>query len=424
MNKLYVYINGIPAGELWLDDQNRFCFQYSKQWLEEQNSFHLSISLPLREEPFLNDSCYSYFTNLLPESKVLTTLSQKLGIAEEDKFSLLRAIGGDCAGAVSLYPPDIDPPGPADYTYEPFSEKNLAEKIKELRINPLLAAEERRLSLAGGMEKLPVYIKNNRIYLPLNGAPTTHIIKTPVKDLQGVVTNEAYCMRLAKNMGYDVPDTDVLSIGNISFYAVKRYDRKIDEQGVVRLVQEDFCQALNRNPQQKYNFSLKDCFDLIRRECSNPIEDSRKFLNLVLFNGLIGNADGHAKNISLLHNENGTRLAPFYDLVSTLVYPQFTKKMPMMIAGKKRNFGHLQKHHFESLSKEINMKPNVVIKTALNLANKITAVSETTAIEFKARYGSIEMVDKINALISFHARSLVDTLESGRPGGRWPRRVR
>ncbi len=149
MDNLYVYINGIPAGELWLDDQNRFCFQYSKEFLGEQDSFYLSISLPLQEEPFLKDTCYSYFTNLLPETKVLTALSRKLGIAEEDKFSLLRAIGGDCAGAVSLYPPDIDHLGPADYKYEPFSEKDLAKKITELGGNPLLAAEERRLSLAG-----------------------------------------------------------------------------------------------------------------------------------------------------------------------------------------------------------------------------------------------------------------------------------
>lgn len=410
MNKLFVYINGILAGELWLDDQNRFCFQYSKKWLGEQDSFHLSVSLPLQEKPFLNDSCYSYFTNLLPEAKILTALSRKLGVAEEDKFSLLRAIGGDCAGAVSLYPSDVDHPGPNDYKYEPFSEKDLEKKITELGINPLLAAEERRLSLAGGMEKLPVYIKDNRIYLPLNGAPTTHIVKTPVKDLQGVVTNEAYCMSLAKNMGFDVPDIDILKVRDILLYAVKRYDRKMGEQGIVRLVQEDFCQALNRNSQQKYNYSLKDCFDLIRKECSNPIEDSRKLFNLVLFNGLIGNSDGHAKNISLLHNENGTTLAPFYDLVSTLVYPQFTKKMPMKIAGKKRNFAHLQKNHFNSLSEEISMKLNIVIKTALNLANRIMAVSEITAMEFKTKYGSIEMVDKINAVISFNARSLIDTL--------------
>ena len=368
------------------------------------------MSKPLQEESFLNDRCYSYFTNLLPEATVLTALSRKLGIAEEDKFSLLKAVGGDCAGAVSLYPPDTDPAGPSDYQYEPSLEKDLAEKIGELTINPLLAAEERRLSLAGGMEKLPVYIKDNRIYLPLNGAPTTHIIKTPAEDLQGVVTNEAYCMNLAKNMGFDVPDAEILKVLDISLYAVKRYDRNIGARGVVRLVQEDFCQALNKNSQQKYNYSLKDCFDLIRKECSNPIEDSRKFLNLILFNGLIGNADGHAKNISLLHDKNGTTLAPFYDLVSTLVYPQFTKKMPMKIAGKKRNFAHLQKYHFVSLGEEIGLKPKVIVKAALDLATGITAISEVTAIEFKARYGSVEMVDKINALISFQARSLIDTL--------------
>ncbi len=157
-------------------------------------------------------------------------------------------------------------------------------------------------------------------------------------------------------------------------------------------------------------YSLKDCFDLIRRECSNPIEDSRKLFNRILFKGLIGNNDGHAKNISLLHDANGTTLAPFYDLVSTQVYHQFTKKMPMKIAGRKRNFAHLQKHHFDSLSEEIRIKPNMVIRTALNLADRIISVSEITARKFKARYGSIEMVDKINAVISFHTRSLIATL--------------
>ena len=91
MNKLFAYINGILAGELWLDDQNKFCFQYSKEWLGKQDSFHLSVSLPLQDKPFLNDSCYSYFTNLLPEAKILTALSRKIGIAEEDKFSWLLA---------------------------------------------------------------------------------------------------------------------------------------------------------------------------------------------------------------------------------------------------------------------------------------------------------------------------------------------
>lgn len=410
MDRLYVYINGVLTGELWVDDQNRFCFQYFNEWLDKPDSFHLSVSLPLQKDPFLKNSCYSYFTNLLPEAKILTALSRRLGIAEEDKFSLLRMIGGDCAGSVSLYPPDIKHPRPTDFRYELFSKENLALKISELGINPLLAAEERRLSLAGGMEKLPVYIKGNQIYLPINGAPTTHIIKAPVKELQGVVTNEAYCMALARNMGLNVPDSKILRMGNLPVYVVMRYDRKIEPPGIVRFVQEDFCQALNRNSQQKYDYSLKDCFDLIRRVCSNPIEDSRKLLHLVLFNGLIGNADGHAKNISLLHNENGTRLAPFYDLVSTLVYPQFTKKMPMKIAGKKRNFGHLKKHHFDFLSQEINMKPNIVIKTALEIADRVISVSEDTAAAFKDSYGSVDMVDRINALISFHSRSLFDTL--------------
>ena len=409
-NNLIVFINQFKVGELWLDDQGRFCFQYCESWLNNPNNQRLSISLPLREKSFLKDSSYAYFTNLLPEGQILSVLSRKLGISENDYFGLLKAIGGDCAGAVSLHPDGMTPPEKGNYSYESLTQDHLLEKLKDLRDNPFLVAEERRMSLAGAQEKLPVYLKGNQILLPVDGAPSTHIIKTPVKNLLGTVTNETYNMMLARKMGLDVPKVKIRKIGDLSLYIISRYDRSIAGDQVVRLVQEDFCQALKVNSQQKYDPTLQECFGLIKKECTDPIADSRKLLNLIIFNGLIGNADGHAKNISLIHDQKGTRLAPFYDLLSTHVYRDFTKKMPGKIAGKKRSFLYLKQEHFKIFGHEIGIKPNLVIKTAIDMSEKILEASKETTAEFKTLYNTISIVDQINSIIKNHANAMIREL--------------
>lgn len=409
-NRLTVYLNKDAVGDLWLDEHGRICFQYRGQWLDNPERYPISLSLPLQKTPFLNDSCYAYFANLLPEGKILTALSRRLGIAETDKFGLLRAIGGDCAGAVSLYLENRLPPRVTPGSYQFLNTDQLVKKIHELKANPFLAAEEKRLSLAGAMEKLPVCIKNGAIYLPKNGAPTTHILKTPVEDLEGVVINEAYCMILAGKMGLDVPDVRIMTIGSMPVYVIERYDRIIRNGEVLRLVQEDFCQALNLEPQLKYDLSFSQMFETIRSASVNPLNDAKKLLHWIVFNGLIGNSDGHAKNLSLIHNRDGTRLAPFYDLVSTHCYREFTRKMPLKIAGKKRDFRYLTKAHFTALADEIQMKPGIVLKTVTDLSRKILTVSETAPAQFKTRYESIDMVDRIDAIIRHHAASMLDAL--------------
>lgn len=130
-NKLNVFINQLKTGELWLDNQRRFCFQYDKNWADSPDSHRLSVSLPLREDPFINDAPYSYFTNLLPEGKILNVLSRKLQIPVSNQFELLKAVGGDCAGAVSLYEDGTMPPAPVAYSYKPLTNNHLAEVIEK-----------------------------------------------------------------------------------------------------------------------------------------------------------------------------------------------------------------------------------------------------------------------------------------------------
>ena len=397
-NKLNIFVNQLKAGELWLDQQRRFCFQYDRDWINSNDSYRLSVSLPLRENPYLNDDSYSYFTNLLPEGEILTVLSRRLQIPVSNQFELLKAIGGDCAGAVSLFEDGALPQKPEMYSYKVLTDDHLIKIIKELPENPFMADEAGiRLSLAGIQEKLPVSLKDNKIRISMNGSPSSHILKTPIKDLHETVENETFCMMLAKRMGLTVPDVKIIKINEIPLYIIDRYDRKIENGQIIRLIQEDFCQALNVNAQLKYTPTLDVCFSLIRNESVVQVKDTKRFLQLIVFNGLIGNSDAHAKNVSFIHGENGTILAPFYDLLSTYVYP-YAKKMAMKIGGG-RHFHFLEPKHFEQFSKDTLIKYKVVKETILTMADRIVVESKNTTEEFFDLYGQSPVLKEINELI-------------------------
>jgi len=397
-NKLNVFVNQLKAGELWLDNHRRFCFQYDKNWVDSPDSHRLSVSLPLGEDPFINDDSYSYFTNLLPEGKILNVLSRKLQIPVSNPFELLKAIGGDCAGAVSLYEEGSMPPAPSTYSYKLLTGNHLAKVIEELPENPFMIDEAGvRLSLAGAQEKLPVFIKDNKIHITMNGAPSSHILKTPIKDLDGTVENETFCMLLAAKMGLIVPNVKIIKINKVPLYIIERYDRTVKKGQMVRRIQEDFCQALNVNPQLKYTPTITECVCLIRKESASQIGDIKRFLQLVIFNGLIGNSDAHAKNISFIHGEKGTELAPFYDLLSTYVYP-YAKKMAMKIGGG-RHFQFLKPEHFERFAQDTGIKYTIIEKTIVDMSDKIMGAAKETTEEFYDLYGESPVVKKINEVI-------------------------
>ncbi len=175
--------------------------------------------------------------------------------------------------------------------------------------------------------------------MPLGAYPSSHILKPNMPDHEDTVINEAFCMRLAANMGLSVPKVEIRFLDHLQVYIIERYDREIADQGnLVRIHQEDFCQALGVPPDAKYEKEggpgLAQCFALIRTYSTQPAADVKKLLAWVAFNYLIGNADAHAKNISLLLPEEGPRLAPFYDLMCTAVYPALTDRMAMSVGGK------------------------------------------------------------------------------------------
>jgi serine/threonine-protein kinase HipA len=337
---LSVYLYGTQVGTLSLDAQRRFHFQYATAWLDTEQSIPLSLSLPLQSAPFDDAKARPFFANLLPEAAIRRAVAHRLGISENNDFAMLEAIGGECAGAVTIVPADSMVTDTGDYRL--LGNEELRTIIENLPSRPLLAGEEgMRLSLAGAQHKLPVYVKDDQIYLPLGTLPSSHILKPDIPGFKDTVVNEAYCMRLAKGLGLSVPVSGIHATSGIPVYLIERYDRTRDAGGQMhRVHQEDFCQALGVSPDIKYEKEggpgLVHCVSLIREYSIQPAVDIKALLDWLVFNYLIGNADAHAKNISFLLPPEGPRLAPFYDLMCTAVYPNISDRMAMRLGGEDR----------------------------------------------------------------------------------------
>ena len=207
-------------------------------------------------------------------------------------------------------------------------------------MRPMLAGEDGlRLSLAGAQSKLPVLLIDGQIALPAPGQPTSHILKPPIARFAGTTENEYFCMSLARAVGLDVAPVEMRTVGGRSFLLISRYDRATGPAGeVTRLHQEDFAQALGVPSHRKYASeggpNFPDCFAVLRRAATRPPRDILRLLDAAIFNLIIGNADAHAKNFSLLHKDGAITLAPLYDLLSTVIYPELSPKLAMKIGGK------------------------------------------------------------------------------------------
>jgi serine/threonine-protein kinase HipA len=232
--------------------------------------------------------------------------------------------------------------------------------MKQLPHQPLLAGEEGlRLSLAGAQVKLPVVLDSTsggatRVALPLGDTPSTHIIKPEPERFPGLAENEAWCMALARRIGLDAAETWTERMGNVPCLISKRYDRVQGGSGeiVSRLHQEDFCQALgypsSRKYQQEGGPSLRECFQMIRDWSTTSVLDIRHMLDAVIFAAITGNADAHGKNHSFVYAQGTRRMAPLYDQVCTMAWPELSTTLSMKI-GSASTLVEVSPEHFKQL---------------------------------------------------------------------------
>jgi serine/threonine-protein kinase HipA len=383
---LDVYLHSDLVGHLVQDDGGGMAFDYVESWLNKPGATPLSQSLPLRTKRFKRNECRGFFAGVLPDEAKREIIARNLGISARNDYAMLERIGGECAGAVTFIPA-----GQAllerNYSYRKLSAEELAAILKELPKRPLLAGEEGiRLSLAGAQDKIAVRMENGEVRLPLGGAPSTHILKPSVERFEGVVFNEALCMKLAAEADLPAASVETINVNGIDCLLVERYDR-IHGQGpgaetaVERLHQEDFCQALGIVPERKYQKeggpSLKQCFRLLREASSAPVIDLARLLEAVIYNYLIGNNDAHGKNFSLLYRGAGTanletRLAPLYDVVSTLYYPELSRDMAMKIGGEYSS-EKVTARNFEQLAEEAGLGKPLVRGRVAEMAERVIA---------------------------------------------------
>ncbi len=417
--RLEVYLDIRHVGTLHREG-GRLAFQYGRMWLEDPQSHPLSLSLPLRETPFSDNATRTWFGNLLPEGDLLTSVARRLGRSTGDVFGLLVDLGGECAGAVSLLPPGVSPLKAGGY--QRLSEDELHTLVSGDPASPLLAGETGvRLSLAGAQNKVPVFIDETGCHKATGTLATTHILKPPIRaalPLPHTVENEAFCMQLAVRLGLDVPQAEVRSVRGQTFYLVERFDRVREQEEVTRLHQEDFCQALGIEANLKYEESggpsLADIWRLLREHSAAPAADSRQLLRWVGFNFLIANADSHGKNVALLFSNGAVRLAPFYDLLCTAIYPQLDQRLALRLGGERRP-EKLRRRHWEDLAGELRIAPRAILGELGRLTRTIEPEAEALAREFTARYGCGETMEAILKIIRRRAGRAWASL-GGRPG--------
>jgi len=357
--------------------EGRLNFRYSPDWLSRPDAVTLSSSLPLQVESFNDHQTRPFFAGLLPEGRLRRLIAQQFQVSGQNDFALLDRIGGECAGAVSLLAPgQALPRSEAGEDVQWLSDEEVVAILDELPHRPMLAGKDGlRLSLAGAQDKLPVVFDGAHIGLPRNGTPSSHILKPAIHALEDTVTNEGFCLALAESMQLKPARSQVHSVLGRQFLLVGRYDRVVDAQRHrQRLHQEDFCQALGVVPEMKYQNEggpdLAQCFDLVRRVTRPSAPQILRLLDYVIFNTLIGNHDAHAKNFSLLYAGKSTVLAPFYDTLSTAVYPTLTPKMAMKI-GSKYKFSEVQARHWDQFAENVGLGKAQARKRILALAKSL-----------------------------------------------------
>ena len=374
MKKLNVHLCGKKVGVLSEDDLSQLSFKY-----DSTDAKPLSVHLPVRLESYPHSLAYPFFENLTPEGDAFEILT-KSHVSGSKTFSILDRFGGDCAGAVAFYE---STPNNSDKELYEISASQITQIIDKQPTDPLLTGMDNppRLSLAGAQSKFAVCKYNGKYYRSNDENPTTHIIKINNKRFPNLLTNELFCMRLAKIMQLSVPEVELKEINNRQYIEITRYDRAITGGVVSRIHQEDFCQALGIVSSRKYQTgggaNLRDCYRIINEFSENRLEDAMRFIEWIIFNYLIGNTDAHAKNLSLLHADSGIKLAHFYDMLSTEVYPEkiIDHGMAMLINGKGK-YNSLKPADFKELFKILGLNSVNMMKSVKDKFSKIVSDAE------------------------------------------------
>lgn len=360
-------------------------FTYCSEWLSDPAARPLSVTLPLRPEPFPAKKMRPYFEGLLPEEGARRALASRVRVSYASYVKLLNAVGRECIGAVSLQ-------GPGETPEDGYTriDADMLERLASQGFSVAAATSERaRFSLAGSQAKVALYRGSDGAwYEPSGLAPSTHILKPATGRYEDAAANEAVCTIAAGRLGIDAPRVELLEAGR-PIICTERFDRDFSSTvrlidgmpAPVRLHQEDFCQATGTVPEHKYEEGgicyLDKVVSLLGDVSTDPISDLWKLWDIVAFNYLIGNCDAHLKNIALIRDDSwrNLRLAPAYDLVCTAAYDDLSRRMAMSL-GRSHLLDDVDASSFEALAETMMLPKDRAMARLLDLASSIGAAIE------------------------------------------------
>lgn len=327
---LSTFLNGRLVGQLTRRSSGAIDFRYDQTWLGWESAIPVSLSLPLREDRYIGAPVAAVFENLLPDNEdIRRRLAERSRADGTDVYSLLTAVGRDCVGALQFLPEGAEPASAGIIDARPVADKEVAEVVRNLSRNPLGVGgdAEFRISLAGAQEKTALLYWQNQWHIPHGTTATTHILKPQIgklpngMDLSRSVENEHLCLEIASGLGLPTAKSAIADFDGTRVLVIERFDRRWTKGArLLRLPQEDCCQALSVPPSRKYQAEggpgMVDLLKLLKSS-DEPEKDQATLIKAQILFWLLGATDGHAKNFSLWLSPGGRfRLTPLYDIVS------------------------------------------------------------------------------------------------------------
>ncbi len=400
VRELAATINGHQVGIL-RDEANVWSFEYASDWADAVAAFDLAPNLPRASRKIIDGASQRpvqwFFDNLLPEETARQVLAKEANIASSDAFGLLAYYGKESAGAITLQGLGE---APAESGYRALTDQELHDRISKLPRQSLSLGAPKRMSNAGAQHKLAVAILDGRLFHPIGSTPSTHLLKpnhVDVDDCPSSVANEYFVMRLAAQLGLEVPPVEIRYVPD-PIYLIERFDRDLSNSQTRRLHSIDACQLLGLDRTFKYQQArvetLVRCIDL----CENRARSRQSMLAWVLFNLLVGNGDAHLKNLSFRVGNRGIELAPFYDLVSTESYraaigydPRWPHRTLSTRIGDATTFATVTRDDFITFATQLGVNT----QAASRLVKRFTETIEQAAGDLYREFEAIEVPQPI-----------------------------
>lgn len=413
LQTLDIYLNALPLGELSYRAKTNLSFKYKPEWLEKRTAFPISRSLPLREDLYEGAKVYAYFDNLLPDAiSIRQRVATSMHAESDHVFDLLAVIGRDCVGALQFVKTEAQRPTLKPAIGTPISDQEIASKLRNLKAAPLANSEEEdfRLSIAGAQEKTAFLFLEGKWHTSLDATPTTHIFKPQIGELKpglsfsDSVENEWLCAKIIQAFGIPVTNCEIQYFDDLKALIVERFDRAWNQDVLIRLPQEDMCQALSIPNYEKYENDggpgIIQIMDVLNESKSRE-QDRDSFMKTQIVFLLLAAIDGHAKNFSIAWRPAGFEMTPLYDILSAqpLIDKgtfQFEKLKMAMAVGENRHYKlkDIYRRHLLQTAKlcryDVEKMDHIIDQTITEVPSVIARVSSSLNTDFPA-----ELADSI-----------------------------